>query len=155
MQTEIRNGTARRIVDELMETRRSEVEDILVVQIRQIVASEETQERIRTIVRLNLDAAAESSTALRAVPLPRSILQRIVRATGEVVLGTILQSLDTTLQSEAGERAARELVSGVLDKVIEGPLRTELDGLSKDVSLDVIERVKKAVAVKKWALPKD
>jgi hypothetical protein len=155
MQTEIRNGTARQIVDDLMETKRSEVEDILVVQIRQIVASEETQERIRNIVRLNLDAAAASSTALRAIPLPRSILQRIVRATGEVVLGTILQSLDSTLQSEAGEKAARELVGGVLDKVIDGPLRSELDGLSKDVSLDVIERVKQAVVVKKWAQLKE
>ena len=151
VQTEIREGTARRVVDEIVSTKRDQIENMVVAQIQALVSSDETQRRIRSVVRLNLEAAAESTPALRAVPLPKSVLQVLVRATGQVVLETFLKSINMTLQSDEGKSATKGLVSGMMEQMLEGPLRKELDGLSKEISLDIIEQVKHAVAEKKWA----
>ena len=151
VQTEIREGTARRVVDEIVSTKRDQIENMVVAQIQALVSSDETQRRIRSVVRLNLEAAAESTPALRAVPLPKSVVQVLVRATGQVVLETFLKSINMTLQSDEGKSATKGLVSGMMEQMLEGPLRNELDGLSKEISLDIIEQVKYAVAEKKWA----
>jgi hypothetical protein len=152
-QDEIREGTARRIVNQTLGERRDQIEATVVTQIREIVRDEATQERIRTLLRVNLEAAAEKSTALGSVPLPAAVMRPIVRATGEVILNTTLQSLVATLDSDKGERAAREVVGGILDQVLSGPWRAEIDELSSSITLDVIEQMKQAVTVRKWALP--
>ena len=151
VQTEIRDGTARKILDEIVSTKRDQIENMVVAQIQDLVSSDETQERIRSVVRLNLEAAVESSLALRAVPLPKSVVQVLVRTTGQVVLETFLKSINMTLHSDEGQSATKDLVRGMMDQMLEGPLRTELDTLSREVSLDVIEQVKDAVVEKKWA----
>jgi hypothetical protein len=151
VQTEIRDGTAKKVLDEIVSSKRGQIETMVVAQIQDLVSSDETQERVRSVVRLNLEAAAESSTALRAVPLPKSLVQVLVRTTGQIVLETFLKSINTTLESDEGQNATKELVRGMMDQMLEGPLRTELDALSREISLDVIEQVKHAVAEKKWA----
>ncbi len=150
-QKEIRAGTAKKIFDETIERKREELEDMAIAQIREIVNNEATKNRILAIVRLNLNAAVESSTALRSIPLPNALVRRIVRTTGNVVLDAMLQGLSVTLQSEEGENAARELARDVLDQLLTGSLRGEVNRMSEEVGLEVIEKVKQAVSVKKWA----
>jgi hypothetical protein len=151
VQQEIREGTAKAIINDTMNAKRDEISGMVLAQAKEIVGAEPTQDRLKEVVRLNLDAAVETSSALRSVPLPGFVVRRLVHATGEVVLKTILTSLAATLESEDGERAARELIGDVLDQVLTGPWRAELDKLSGEISLDVIEQVKQAVTVKKWA----
>jgi len=150
-QQEIRDGTGRRIVDETLATRRDEIERVLVAQIRAAAASEALRERVGALLRLNLDHAVERAAALRAVPLPDALLRPLVRSTGRVVLDTALETIAGTLDSEEGERAARDVASALLDHVVAGPWREELDRLSAGIGLDVLEKMKGAVAVKKWA----
>jgi len=152
-QDEIRDGTHARIFDATVQPRRAAIEQMGVTQLRTILADEPTRERIRALLRLNLDRAVESSPALRAVPLPAVVLRPLVRGVGQVVLETTLDTLHATLDSEEGQRAVQELVAGVLDQVLSGPLRTEMEGLTRELSVDVIDHMKRAVAVKKWALP--
>jgi hypothetical protein len=151
MQEEIRSGTAKKIFDETIEKKRQDLEDMVISQAREIVNNESTQSRILTAFRLNLNAAVESSAALRSIPLPNAVVRRIVQATGNVVLDAMLRGLSSTLKSEEGEKAARELARDVLDQLIAGSLRGEVNRLSEEVGLEVIEKAKQAVLVKKWA----
>jgi hypothetical protein len=150
-QAEIRDDTHSRIFNRTVGQRREEIVEIAVSQVHSIVANEQTQERIRALLRLNLEQAVEGSGALRTVPLPSAVLKPMVRGVGQVVLETTLQAVTTTLQSEEGQKAARELVGSVLDQFLRGPMRAELDLLSKEISVDVIEHMKRAVSVRKWA----
>jgi hypothetical protein len=153
VQEEIRLGTAKTIINDTLDTKREEISSMLLAQVKEIVSAEPTQDRLREMVRLNMDKAVETSSALRSVPLPDFVVRRVVHATGEVVLETILTSLSATLDSEEGDRAARELIEDLLDQVLAGPWRTGLNKLSSEISLDVIEQIKAAVSVKKWAQP--
>lgn len=152
-QDEIREGTHLRIWDRAVASRRRKIEEVFVEQVRELVANPTTQERIRSLMRLNLETALERSEALDAVPLPNAILHPLVRSLGEIVLETTLETVTASLESDEGQRATRDLVAAVMDQVLTGPGRDVVASLSEEISLDVIERMKEAVAVKKWALP--
>ena len=87
------------------------------------------------------------------MPLPNAILHPLVRSLGEIVLETTLETVTASLDSDEGQQATRDLVAAVMDQVLTGPGRDVVASLSEEISLDVIERMKEAVAVKKWALP--
>ncbi len=152
-QGEIRDGTHLRIWDRAVASHRHRIEQVLVGQVRDVVASPATQDRIRQLALLNLETAIERSRALHSVPLPDAILHPLLRSMGEVVLETALETVAASLQSEEGERAARELVATVMEQVLAGPGRAVVAALAEEISIDVIERLKEAVAVKKWAQP--
>jgi hypothetical protein len=150
-QAEIRDGTHKRIFDRTIVARRDRIEGMAEAQVRSLVLSEDVQARLRELVRLNIDRAALSSEAFRSVPLPNAVLRPLVRGVGEVVAEATLQSIVGTLQSEEGRGAVRELTRSILDQLLHGPLRDELDELAEEIGIDVIENMKQAVAVKKWA----
>ena len=126
-----------------------------VSQIRQLVSSEDVQERVRGLMRMNLDNAVDRSDALRSIPLPSAVLRPLVRGVGEIVLESTLQTAHATLESEEGKQALRDLVGIVLHQMLTGPWRAEVESLSEEISLDVIDHMKAAVSVKKWARPED
>lgn len=152
-QEEIRDGTHLRIWDRAVASRRRKIEEVLVAQVREVLLNPATQERVRKLMRLNLETAIERSEALDSVPLPNRILHPLVRSLGLVILDTTLETVAASLESDEGQEAAQELVATVMDQVLQGPGREVVASLSEEISLDVIERMKEAVAVKKWALP--
>jgi hypothetical protein len=147
---EISDGTHGRIVRETLEHRRDEIERVVVDQIRRLITEPATIERFRELMRLNLRNAVDETEAIRSVPLPQAILRPLVTFTGEIVLDTTLETIVTTVNSEEGEHAVREVASAVLDDVLDGPGVVQIEGLVKEVSLEVIEHIKDIVAVKKW-----
>jgi len=152
---EISDGTHARIVRESIEPRRTEIESVVVDQIRRLVSEPATVERFRELLRLNLHNAVERTEAIKSVPLPRAILRPVVIYTGEIILDTTLETIINTIDTPDGERAVRELASAILDQVSHGPGVVQIEELVKDISLQVIEHIRDVVAVKKWAEPVD
>jgi hypothetical protein len=150
---EIADGTHIRIARATVEPRREEIEQVLVSQIQAILTDEETIERFRLLLRLNLDNAVEESESLRSLPLPHIVVKPIVRAVGEVILDTTLETIEATLDSPEGQDAASAVAASILEALFYGPALVELESLAKDISLQVIDHMMDVVKVKKWALP--
>lgn len=150
---EIADGTHIRIARATVEPRREEIEQVLVGQLRAIVTDEDTIERFRQLLRLNLDNAVEESESLRSLPLPHIVVKPIVRAVGEIILDTTLETIEATLDSPEGQDAASAVAASILEALFYGPALVELESLAKDISLQVIDHMMDVVKVKKWALP--
>jgi hypothetical protein len=150
---EISDGTHTRIVRSTVEPRLDEVRQVLAGQIRTILTDPTTLANLRALLQLNLDAAVEESQALKAVPMPGVVLRPLVRATGGLILDTALEAISATLDSEDGQRALDEVADSIIDAVAYGPGLAQVEALTKDVTLQVIDHLKELVAVKKWALP--
>jgi hypothetical protein len=150
---EIVDGTHVRIARATVEPRRKEIERVLVGQIRAILTDEETIERFRQLLQLNLANAVEESESLRSLPLPHVVVKPVVSTVGEVILDTTLETISTTLDSVDGQEAVQALADSILEALFYGPALSELESLAKDISLQVIDHMKEVVAVKKWALP--
>jgi hypothetical protein len=152
---EIADGTHIRIARATVEPRREEIEQVLVGQIQAILTNEETIERFRQLLRLNLDNAVEESESLRSLPLPHIVVKPIVRAVGEVVLDTTLETIEATLDTPEGQEAVSAVAGSIIEDFFYGPALAELESLAKDISLQVIDHMMDVVKVKKWALPDD
>jgi len=150
---EIVDGTHVRIARATVEPRRAEIERVLVSQIRAILTDEDTIERFRQLLRLNLANAVEESESLRSLPLPRIVVKPVVSTVGEVLLDTTLETISTTLDSIEGREAVEALADSILEALFYGPALAELESLAKDISIQVIDHMKEVVVVKKWALP--
>jgi hypothetical protein len=150
---EIEDGTHVRIARAAIEPRREEIERVLVGQIRAILTDEETIERFRTLLLLNLANAVEESESLRSLPLPHIVVKPIVRAVGEVILDTTLETISTTLDSPDGQEAVAAVADSILQSLFYGPALAEIESLAQTISLQVIDHMKDVVMVKKWALP--
>lgn len=152
---EIEEGTHSRIASSVIEPRKHEIENVVAAQIRQTLTNEETLNRLRDLVRLNLEHAVDDSEALRSVPLPNVVLKPAVRAVGEVILDATLETVDATFNSPEGEDAVREVAAAVIGDVFHGPGLAQLEALVKEITLQVLEHMMDVVQVKKWALPED
>jgi hypothetical protein len=150
---EIVDGTHVRIARATIEPRRAEIERVLVSQIRAILTDEETIERFRQLLRLNLANAVDESESLRSLPLPHIVVKPVVSTVGEVLLDTTLETITTTLDSVEGQEAVEALADSILEALFYGPALAELESLAKDISIQVIDHMKEVVVVKKWALP--
>ncbi len=150
---EIVDGTHVRIARATVEPRRAEIERVLVSQIRAILTDEDTIERFRQLLRLNLANAVDESESLRSLPLPHIVVKPVVSTVGEVLLDTTLETITTTLDSVEGQEAVEALADSILEALFYGPALAELESLAKDISIQVIDHMKEVVVVKKWALP--
>ena len=150
---EIEDGTHVRIARATIEPRRKEIERVLVSQIQAILTDEDTIERFRELLQLNLANAVEESESLRSLPLPHVIVKPIVSTVGEVILDTTLETISTTLDSVEGQEAVGAVADSILEALFYGPALAELESLAQNISLQVIDQMKDVVTVKKWALP--
>jgi hypothetical protein len=152
---EIENGTHVRIIRSTIEPRRGEIERVVAEQIRSVLTDEQTLERFRSLLELNLSVAVEESESLRALPLPHVVVKPVVRTVGEVLLETTIETISATLDSPDGEEAIESVASSVLEAVFYGPALVHAESLAKDISLQIIDHMKEVVGVRKWALPTD
>jgi hypothetical protein len=150
---EIGDGTHVRIARAAIEPRRNEIERVLVSQIRAILRNPETIARFRRLLELNLENAVEESASLRALPLPHVVVKPVVRAVGEVILDTTLETITATVDSPDGQEALQAVAASILDELFDGPALAEIESLAKEISLQVIHQMKDVVIVKKWSLP--
>ena len=150
---EILDGTHVRIARATVEPRREEIERVVVGQIRAILTDQETIERFRQLLELNLETAVDESESLHALPLPHVVVRPVVKTIGEVILNTTLETISTTIDSPEGQEAVQAAAASILDALFYGPALVELESLAKEISIEVIDHMKEVVAVKKWAQP--
>ncbi len=150
-QEEIRDGTHLEIFHSSISSRRAEIEEIVVTQLRQVMSDPEAQDQLRRLLRLNVDTAVEETSALRSIPLPAAVVKPVIAVVAEVLLNTAIDTINTTLDSEEGRQQANDLVASVLDRLFTGPGIAEIESLSEEIAFDIFEQMKKTVAVKKWA----
>ncbi len=152
---EVADGTHARIIQSVVEPRKTEIETVLANQIRQTLTDPKTIDRLRSLLSINLENAVEQSEAFQTIPLPNVVLKPAFRAIGEVILDTTLETVTGTLESAEGEEAVRAVAEAVLDDVFYGPGMVEMEVLVKEITLQVLEHMMDVVQVKKWTLPDD
>ena len=150
---EIVNGTHVHIARTTIKPRREQIERVLVHQIRAILTDEETIERFRQLLQLNLANAVDESESLRSLPLPHVVVKPVVSAVGEIILDTTLETISRTIDSDEGQDAVQALANSILEAIFAGPALGELEVLAKDITIQIIDHMKEVVTVKKWALP--
>lgn len=152
-QSEIRAGTHQKIIHSVATNHRDALSHELANQVQEILTSEEVREQARGFLDANLQQAVESADALRLVPLPDVVLKPLVVTVGQVVFNAFADTLAATLSSEEGRTTVEAMIGDAVDGLILELTEGELEQIVTEISLQVIDHVKEAVAVRKWAYP--
>ena len=152
-QSEIRDGTHRRIIHSVAGTHRSALSSELANQLQDLMTNEEIREQAKVFLDANLQQSVDSAEALRRVPLPDAVLRPLVVAVGQTVFNAIADTLAATLSSEEGHAAVEALIADSVDGLVTEMTEGELEEIVTEITLEVIDHIKEAVAVRKWASP--
>ena len=149
-QEEIRDGTHRRIIRAVIEPRRDALARELTLRLRDILASAEVRDKIRAFLDANLKNSVENAEALQRIPLPKAVVRPLVESIGTLIFDAIVQTLAGTLDTEEGQELLEDLLGASIDGLVEELTEGEVEGLVREISLESLEHVKEAVAVRKW-----
>ena len=152
-QSEIRDGTHQKIIHSVASSHRDALTRELANQVQDVLTSEEVREQARGFLDANLQQAVDSADALRLVPLPDVVLRPLVVTVGQVVFNAFADTLAATLSSEEGHATVETMIGDAVDGLIMELTEGELEQIVTEISLQVIDHVKEAVAVRKWAYP--
>ncbi|NJN64118.1 MAG: hypothetical protein HC882_04060, partial [Acidobacteria bacterium] len=103
------------------------------------------------LLRPGLERAVDNARTLRNLPLPDAILRPLVVNIGETVIEDVIHTITATVDSEDGSRQLEGLVGSVIDALTRDPVREEVEFLGRSIAIAILEEMKTAVRVKKWA----
>jgi hypothetical protein len=154
-QEELQHGTHRRIIRQVMAGHRDSLSAELTERIGEALNSEPIRRQARDFLDANLQRSVDSAATLQRLPVPDSLLRPIVEVVGRAVFDSIADTLAATVSEDEGREALQEIVGGALDRLTDELVSGELEELVRSISIEVIEHVMEAVAVRKWALPEE
>lgn len=152
---EILDGTHMRIAAAVLEPRRKRITEVLAARVAAVLESARVLEDFRHLAKLNLDRAIEDSKSLASIPLPQVVLRPLIQSIGNLVLDTTVETLASTLSSAEGREALEDLVEALEFDLLDDAALDEIDQVVREVSVEVIEKMKEVVAIKKWSLPEE
>ena len=149
-QEEIRGGTHRRIIRAVIEPRREALARELTLRMRDVLASTEMRDKVRAFLDANLKNSVDNAEALQRIPLRNSVVRPLVETIGNLIFDAIVQTLAGTLDTEEGQEMVEDLIGATIDGLVEELTAGEVETLVREISLESLEHVKEAVAVRKW-----
>ena len=115
-----------------------------------VATNEELRDRAREFLQLNLRQSVESARAVRGIPLPDAVLRRLMVGIGDAIFDSLVQTVADTVREERG----RELLEGIVDRVLDAFLAdlggAEVERVIQAIAVEMLERTKRTVAVKEW-----
>ncbi len=148
MQDEIQRGASIDIFLKALEPRRADIKTLVLRYARTIADKQPGQAQTRRLLASSLEDAARAVPSLQLVP--DFIKERLTREIGVAVYDGINATLAGAIQGEGGAELVNEIVDTILDDVLREGQGSAVDQLYRQISLDVLENMKVAVAEKKW-----
>lgn len=149
MQEEIQNGASLNIVLNALEPRRDQIKDVVFSYTARMAEARPGIEKMRELLGESLEKAARRIPSLQLVP--DFIKERLTKEIGIAVFDGINDTLFQNLSGRQGDNAISETVDFILDDMIEQGLDSRMNALFQEITIAVLENMKQAVAVKKWA----
>ncbi|MBK8398863.1 MAG: hypothetical protein IPL26_26895 [Leptospiraceae bacterium] len=152
MQEEIRSGASINLITSAVESRREQLKKLIIENIKKGLANPKANETIRKLLAEALVRSSNNASTLQLVP--SVIKETVTKDIGLAIFDSMNEVVISKLTGENGEENINLLIDNVLDDVILGSQDSEFNKLSEDMSVEILENMKKAVSIKKWVKAK-
>lgn len=148
MQEEIKSGASINLVISAVEARKEQLKNLIIENMRKALANPKAIHTIRNLLAEALVKSSNNASTLQLVP--SVIKETVTKDIGLAIFDSINDVIISKLSGENGEENVNALIDTIIDDVIVGSKDSAFNKLSEDMSIEIIENMKKAVAVKKW-----
>lgn len=152
MQEEIKSGASINLVTSAVEARREQLKNLIIENIKKGIANPKANDTIRKLLAEALVKSSNSAATLHLIP--SVIKETITKDIGLAIFDSVNEVIISKLTGEKGEENINLLIDNIIDDVILGSQDSEFNKLSEDMTIEIIENMKKAVSVKKWVKAK-
>jgi hypothetical protein len=152
MQEEIKSGASVNLITSAVEARRDQLKKLIIDNIRKGLANPKANDMIRKLLAEALVKSSNNASTLQLVP--SVIKETITKDIGLAIFDSVNEVINSKLTGEQGEENMNALIDNILDDVILGSQDGDFNTLSEDMTVEIIENMKKAVSVKKWVKAK-
>ncbi len=152
MQEEIKSGASVNLITSAVEARRNQLKKLIIDNIRKGLANPKANDMIRKLLAEALVKSSNNASTLQLVP--SVIKETITKDIGLAIFDSVNEVINSKLTGEQGEENMNALIDNILDDVILGSQDGDFNTLSEDMTVEIIENMKKAVSVKKWVKAK-
>ncbi len=152
MQEEIKSGASINLVTSAVEARRDQLKKLIIDNIRKGLANPKANDMVRKLLAEALVKSSNNASTLQLVP--SVIKETITKDIGLAIFDSVNEVINSKLTGDQGEENINALIDNVLDDVILGSQDGDFNRLSEDMTVEIIENMKKAVSVKKWVKAK-
>ena len=152
MQEEIKSGASINLVTSAVEARREQFKKLIIENFKKALANPKAIDTMRKLLAEALVKSSNNAATLQMVP--SIIKETITKDIGLAIFDSMNEVISSKLIGENGEENMNLLIDNILDDVILGSQDSEFNKLSEDMSIEIIENMKKAVSVKKWVKAK-
>ncbi len=152
MQEEIKSGASTELVTNAIESRREDIKKLIKINLKKSVTNSKATEAMRKLLGEALVKSTANANSLNMVPA--FLKESITKDIGLSIFDAMNAVIASKLTGEDGEENLNKLVDGIIDDVIIGAKDSEVSNLNEVMTIEIIENMKKAVAVKKWVKAK-
>lgn len=153
VQQEIKSGNSIDMIMDAIEDRRDEIKEMLIESTK---ASLENQngsnlinQKMRLVLQETLSRSAKEAKTLQV--FPEFLKETITVDIGVSIYDSFQEVLKQKLKETGRENTVGALIDYALDEIIKGARDSHVNRLSTEIILEIVENMKKAVAIKKWA----
>ena len=144
-QEEIRSGSSIEVLTEAINSHRPEIKSLVINRL----ASPKSLENVENLISIALQTSLYND---------KSVLKNIPFINQESLMKNMLLSPINSfrvvskemVESEVGRLAIEKIIDLILDEIVENAKSEDLNKLNQDITIDLIENVKKQVLQKKW-----
>ena len=148
MQEEVRSGASRALFTSAIESRRNDIKRLMIINIRKGLTNAKANATMRKLLGEALVRSMGNANSLMMVPA--ILKENITKDIGLAIFDAMNEVVAAKLLGDEGEGNINMLVDGMIDDLILGSQDSEMNKLNEDMSIEIIENMKKAVSVKKW-----
>ena len=152
MQEEIRSGASVNLITSAVEARRDQLKKLIIENIKKGLANPKANDTIRKLLAEALVKSSNNASTLQLVP--SVIKETITKDIGLAIFDSMNEVIISKLTGENGEENMNILIESIIDDVILGSQDSEFNNLSEDMTVEILENMKKAVSIKKWVKAK-
>jgi hypothetical protein len=143
-QNEIRSGSSMDVVTNAIDSNRAQIKSVIIKKL----SDSSSLQRISSVISELLSISIHKNNSFTFIPV--DIKEKLARDVVQGIFDLMANVSTSIVQTEATKATIEKLIDIILDEVKISAEDPDLNKLNQDITIDLLENVKKQVAVKKW-----
>lgn len=144
-QLEIRSGSSMEVLTNALNSNKEQIKEVMLAKL----ADPAPIERVGNLVKDSLRAIFQNPNSSVNF-LPNDLKEKLATEVVEGIIQIITKGSKSISESEIAKESVGRLVDFILAEITESAKDERLNKLNQDITIELLENIKKQVAVKKW-----